>query len=523
MLNLRSNMYNHLNNTDLKNNINNFSNMNTPILFNKKSKKRVTKPLTYVVNDTGNSRHFTPAAQEWYNSIYAYNHSYNKSLTVADKNLMSLLKSYFNFHLKQKNIVKKNNNKKTIKQLPIRYRRLSANKIFVGKGDLKHTSNNVVITFYVYNAEGMYFNSKFWALCRALFLPRSKLKEFINTDSKGKIMITYNRLFTLYEFLNWREHYENYLSSMTYYVNRCNFFFNKINTYCDCLTDLVKTNILTNNEKLIMFGNKTTGFKTTDFINYSTYMQIAEKEYINQWVLYWNLLNFNKLKFNVIFMSKLKNLVKNIYNKNVQFNIVSLKKMHLNSDIFTQAISLKLRNRDNKLYRVLKSSLRKVKVGAISKIADRKNKLNKDEFFVNKIRNNTVSAMFTNDEVKDPLNNLLLDYFPSTNNLKINIIKKSFVKRRSGSLQAYVLSCLKHNLLRGIRIEAKGRLTRRFTASRSVFKMKWKGGLKNVYSSFRGLSAIMLRGHVKSNVEYSVINTKNRNGAFGVKGWVSSK
>jgi hypothetical protein len=77
--------------------------------------------------------------------------------------------------------------------------------------------------------------------------------------------------------------------------------------------------------------------------------------------------------------------------------------------------------------------------------------------------------------------------------------------------------------LRGIRVEAKGRLTRRATASRSVFKMKWKGGLKNVDSSFRGLSTIMLRGYAKSNVQYSLLNSKNRNGAFGVKGWVSSK
>ena len=77
--------------------------------------------------------------------------------------------------------------------------------------------------------------------------------------------------------------------------------------------------------------------------------------------------------------------------------------------------------------------------------------------------------------------------------------------------------------MRGIRIEAKGRLTRRFTASRSVFKMKWKGGLKNVDSSFKGLSAVILRGHIKSNVQYSMLHSKNRNGAFGVKGWVSSK
>jgi hypothetical protein len=37
---------------------------NTPILFNKKSNKIITKPLTYIKSDTGKMRHFTPAAQE---------------------------------------------------------------------------------------------------------------------------------------------------------------------------------------------------------------------------------------------------------------------------------------------------------------------------------------------------------------------------------------------------------------------------------------------------------------------------
>ena len=45
-------------------------------------------------------RHFTPAAQEWFNSIYAYNKNYIKSLSIADKNLMFLLKSYFNSQIK---------------------------------------------------------------------------------------------------------------------------------------------------------------------------------------------------------------------------------------------------------------------------------------------------------------------------------------------------------------------------------------------------------------------------------------
>jgi hypothetical protein len=33
----------------------------------------------------------------------------------------------------------------------------------------------------------------------------------------------------------------------------------------------------------------------------------------------------------------------------------------------------------------------------------------------------------------------------------------------------------------------------------------------------------MLRGIVKSNTQYSIINSKNRNGAYGVRSWVSSK
>jgi hypothetical protein len=37
---------------------------NTPALFNKKSHKRISKPLTYIKSDTGMTRHFTPAAQE---------------------------------------------------------------------------------------------------------------------------------------------------------------------------------------------------------------------------------------------------------------------------------------------------------------------------------------------------------------------------------------------------------------------------------------------------------------------------
>jgi hypothetical protein len=74
------------------------SNKSVPVLFNKKIKKLLVKPVKHIYSDTGKSRHFTPAAQEWFNSIYSFNKNYVKTLPTADKNLMDLLKSYFNFN-----------------------------------------------------------------------------------------------------------------------------------------------------------------------------------------------------------------------------------------------------------------------------------------------------------------------------------------------------------------------------------------------------------------------------------------
>jgi hypothetical protein len=147
--------------------------------------------------------------------------------------------------------------------------------------------------------------------------------------------------------------------------------------------------------------------------------------------------------------------------------------MHLNSDIFTQAVALKLRNRDNKLFRVLRSSLSNIKLPNVSRITEKYSKFNRDEYLINKIRNTYINSMFNSEIVNgDALNNLLLNFFPSSQNIEIEIEKRSSTIKRTISLKSYILRSLKHLKLAGVRIEAKGRLTRRFTASRSVFKMK---------------------------------------------------
>ena len=116
-----------------------------------------------------------------------------------------------------------------------------------------------------------------------------------------------------------------------------------------------------------MFKNKAQSFYSNNFPDINSRIEKAGKRYIKNLDIYFKLLHDNKLKFDSIIMSKLIDLIQQIYNKKVELNIVNLKKMHLNSDIYTQAVSLKLRNRDNKLYRVLKASLRKIKLPVIRK------------------------------------------------------------------------------------------------------------------------------------------------------------
>ena len=497
-----------------------------PTLFkNKKSKIVINKPLTYIESDTGKTRHYTPAAQEWYNSIYTYNTNYIKNLPIADKNLMDLLKSYFNAQLNKEFL------KTKIKPLQMRFKRLSTKRTFVGKGHLKHISNKVIITFFIYNTEGMFLSSQLRTMNIKTLFPKKELKYRITWEDDGDIKKTYSRWFTLREYLYDSEHkgwyYSYLLSLIDGFTNRLD----RINGYFSKITN-VEEEVLTLNDKLMLLNNKSNNNITN--LNYPLfydYILKTENYYMSKYNMYGLLLRLNKIKFNDIFLRKLIYLVNKIYKKKIEFNIVNLKKMHLNSDIYTQAVSLKLRNKDNRLYKILKASLRKVKLPTIRRVSEKQNKPNKNEFLVNKIRNNIISFMFR-DANKDPLNNLLLYFYPSADNIKVK--KSSPLARgthkneeirvwRSISLTNYVRIWLKHLKLRGIRIEAKGRLTRRATASRSVFKMKWKGGLKNVDSSFRGLSTIMLRGHAKSNVQYSLLNSKNRNGAFGIKGWVSSK
>ena len=54
-----------------------------------------------------------------------------------------------------------------------------------------------------------------------------------------------------------------------------------------------------------------------------------------------------------------------------------------------------------------------------------------------------------------------------------------------------------------------------------VYKLRYKGNLLNIDSSYKGLSSLLLRNNNKLNLQFTKLNSKTRIGSFGIKGWVS--
>ena len=69
----------------------------------------------------------------------------------------------------------------------------------------------------------------------------------------------------------------------------------------------------------------------------------------------------------------------------------------------------------------------------------------------------------------------------------------------------------------GARLIVKGRLTPRYRADRAVYKLKWKGGLKNIESAFKGIPSVQYLGYQDSNVEKFFSASKRKIGSFGVR------
>lgn len=427
-------------------------------IFNLKLKNNKPAILEHKGNDLGKIRHYPPAIKEWFNSIYAFSKNTPKLLPTADKVLLKLMRSYFNF------FSRKLERKIRSRRLRLWMRRLSTNRILVSRAELKHTSDKVNITLYIYNRQKRFFLNK------AKRIATLRLLNKIQFSIKMKLL-----KIKAYKIIS------------------------KVRKEKDLLLKTLKWE----NEK---FQNYETSY-------YASFLKKSlEKEML--FIYLKQIRSFNKFKFENTYLIPLKSLIEKVYSKKVEFNLVNLKYLHLNSDIFSGILALKLRNRKNRLLRVLKASLRKVKLPSLNKLAILDEVYNRQKKAQNLIlKDLIIDPFFLKAKIQkaDALDQVLGNFF------KLNVLNEF-----PSNLENTVLNSIKHKPVSGIRIEASGRLSRRITAARSVFKVKYLGNLKNIDSSSKGFSSVILRGHVRSNLQYTKLNSKTRIGAFGIKGWISS-
>ena len=262
-----------------------------------------------------------------------------------------------------------------------------------------------------------------------------------------------------------------------------------------------------------------------DFIS-----KFLRKEIIS--VYFRQLLAFNKLKFEKRYVLSLRHEIEKIYNKKVEFNFVNLKYLFMSGSIYSTTLAAKIKNRRNKLLKVMKDSLLMFNVPAIDRQAVYDEIYNKkmvpqnlgfNDIAIETNSNPTVDALLhkqSNNQNIDVLDKSITN-LTSPTNLDLIDTTTSELKHYAYKL-VKVINLLKHKSVTGIRIEVAGRLTKRNTAARSLFKLRYKGNIKNMDSSDKGLSEVMVRGNVKSNLEYSNLKSKIRIGSYGLKGWVSS-
>jgi hypothetical protein len=369
------------------------------------------------------NKHYPSAVREWNNSIYVFNKNAINLIPQATELVNKLIKSYFNlYNLKLERKIRSN-------RLLGRLRKLSSNKIYVSNGEFKHTNNKVIITLYLFNRQKFNIDKK---------IQKGFYKAWLNQDVLNS---------------RWLLIQAKAIQSIKKWNNK------KL-----VLIDIMES--YTKNKQILDYKGLS---KYIIFFYKKLIKKSLDKYLLHKY--YQQLVFINKSKFNYNYLQFLKKYIEKIYNKNVEFNLVNLRRFYLNSDILSESITIKIRKNRRKLLKYLNTLKRKVKIR------------NKKNIFYQSILN-------------------------KLNNKKY--------------LEEVVLRNIKYKHVTGFRLETRGRLTRRYTASRSVSKLRYKGNLLNIDSSYRGLSSVLLRGNQKSNLQHTKLKSKTRIGSFGIKGWISS-
>nr|UNI91549.1 ribosomal protein S3 [Tolypocladium cylindrosporum] len=422
-----------------------------------------TIALRNKVGDIGKTKYLPSFSKEWKNIVYSYNKNNLKNIPVNDVNINKIIQSYFNLYFKDHKYV---GSKKFIL---LRRRRNFLRKIYVSNAEIKHTNNKAIITLFTVNREKKILKKKYL-----------KINKKVSKNLIKRYFLLYKKNITkIHEILNKQKNEYAFISDkiskrkfLTYKLEYLNKFIELKNLYLKKVWSIIISKY------------------------WKTYLKLLRK--------YDLMYSLNQYKFNKqMLLPILSNILNKIIGKKVEYNIINLKSIAYNTDLFTNALSLKLKKKRMNYIKSMFSILNRAYLPKINTIKERTLAKNVDLFL---------------DKYKDL--KIISNLSVSSNN---NLDKLLGDSSNTKEVHNTIYNSIGYKNMGGIRLEVKGRLTKRYRADRSIYSLKWKGGLKNVDSSFKRLSSVLFRGNSKSNVSYSLSNSKRRIGAFAVKGWISGK
>jgi hypothetical protein len=412
-------------------------------------------------------RYLPSFTREWKNIIYSFDKKVLSDIPLITKNINKIIRSYFDLYFKALDFPFYQ------EFILLKRRRNFLRNIFTSNAEIKHTNNKVIITLYVLNRERNLLENKY-----------------------GKITNKINRKLTRKFFKLYKIRLLKFYTTLNLLINKYRFFPSVIRKNIYLKSKIENLNLI-NIIKSLHFEKL-----WINLLNYYLYFYVY---FLRKYHL---LFSLNVLKFNKISMlwvlSSILNKLTIFKNKKIEYNIVNLKNITLNPDLFTNIISLKLKRIK---IRRLKEVARVIKRSNIPRVnAIYEERTTKPRVIRQKLPGIGVTSLLKYNKL-----------------INLNKFLNTFNKANSLNISKHIFNSIKYKTLRGIKIEVKGRLTKRYRADRSIYLLRWKGGLKNVDSSYRRLSTTLLRGNVKPNTSYSLTASKRRIGAFAVKGWIASR
>ena len=448
-------------------------NLNMKIFNNNLNNNTKTVALRKKIGDIGKIKYLPSFSKEWKNTIYSYNKNMLKNIPSNDVNINKIIQSYFNLYFKDHKYVGSR------KFILLRRRRTFLRKIYVSNAEIKHTNNKAIITLFTVNREKKILKRKYL-----------KINKKISQNLIRRYLLLYkNNVSNIYDIIN----NPKFLSG-----NEGNKMTKKgfLNYRLEYLNKFIKLKDLYLRKIWSVIISK----------YWRTHLKLLRK--------YDLMYSLNQYKFNnLTFLPKLSNILNKIIGKKIEYNIINLKSIAYNTDLFTNALALKLKKKRMNYIKSMFSILNRAYLPKINTIKERtlvKGQKNID-LYLDKYKDLNIISNLNNINLDKLLNNI----HNTTNTDKNDTENKK--------IHNLIYNSIGYKNMGGIRLEVKGRLTKRYRADRSIYSLKWKGGLKNVDSSFKRLSSVLFRGNSKSNMTYTLSQSKRRIGAFAVKGWISGK